>query len=282
MTRESTSLWQHVAAGFEERFGWPPAGVAQAPGRINLIGEHLDYNEGLVLPMAIDRSVYVAVGRRHDDLLRAWSLDFEEESRFSLGRPIARDNASGWDNYVRGVAWALAADGHRGPGLNLAIAGDVPQDAGLSSSAALEVAVAGAFDAAWCLDLPRKEIALLALRAESQFVGVQCGPMDQLASVLSRAGEALLIDCRTLNCEPIPLPFDQLGYAVVVADSGVPRRLAESAFNKRREECRAAAAWLAAAMPDSGTRGLRDVSMGELTNNEGMMPMSCFEGHGTS
>ncbi|MEX1255158.1 MAG: galactokinase [Dehalococcoidia bacterium] len=261
-----------LAGAFERRFGRAPEGTAEAPGRVNLIGEHLDYNEGLVLPAAIDRSVLVAFGRRDDAEVRICSLDFDEESSFSLDDPIARDDERPWSNYARGAVRALCEEGASGPGLDLTITGDVPLGAGLSSSAALELATLGAFRAAWGLDIDNKRLALLGQRAENDFVGVQCGIMDQFCAALGVAGHALLIDCRSLEYEAVPLRFEERGLALVVADSAVPRRLEASGYNQRRDECAEALRLLGDAVPDRPPAALRDVSISDLDARGGSLP----------
>jgi galactokinase len=260
---------RRLAGAFEARFGRPPAAVAAAPGRVNLIGEHLDYNEGHVLPVAIDRSVMVAFAPRQDGRARLYSLDFEQESAFDL-EDIQRDPEAPWSDYVRGVAWALREAGHRVLGLDAAVQGDVPIGAGLSSSAALEVAALGAFEAVSGLRLDRRDLALLGQRAENRFVGVACGIMDQMAAALSRAGHALLIDCRSLEYENVPLPLE--GLRLVVADSGVRRALLDSQYNLRRQECQRAAELLAAAVADRPVTALRDVSPEDLARNGDALP----------
>jgi galactokinase len=208
---------------FRRRFGRPARLVAEAPGRVNLIGEHTDYNEGHVLPLAIDRTVAVAAAPQADAepvwAVHAYSLDYDEDDSFSLAeiRPLPE---GGWRNYVRGVAWALREAGHGLRGLQLALSGDVPIGAGLSSSAALEVAVAAAFAAASEIPLDPRDLALLAQRSENDFVGVQCGIMDQLVAVFGQPDHVLLIDCRSLDVEPVPLSLDEQGIAVV---SSTPR-----------------------------------------------------------
>jgi galactokinase len=175
----------------------------------------------------------------------------------------------GWRNYVRGVAWALAEAGHRLRGLDLAFTGDVPAGAGLSSSAALEVALAAAFAATSDLSLERRDLALLAQRAENGFVGVQCGIMDQLAAVFGREGHALLIDCRSLEVEPLPLALEERGAAIVIVDSAVRRSLGDSAYNERRRECADAAAAL-------GAPALRDVSAQALEARRPGLPEALY------
>lgn len=261
-----------LAQAFQERFGRAPEAVAEAPGRVNLIGEHLDYNDGLVLPAAVDRNVLVAFAVRPDADVRLYSLDFDEESRFSLEGAIRRDEDALWSNYLRGVFWALGEEEHSGPGLDLAVTGNVPVGAGLASSAALEVAALGALRAAWGLDIDDTRLALLGQRAENAFVGVQCGIMDQLAAALGVADHALLIDCRTLEHEQAPLRLAERGLAIVVVDSGVPRRLEESAYNRRREECAEALRRLREAMPERPPAALRDVSAADLEEHGGCLP----------
>jgi galactokinase len=268
---------RRLAAAFEARFGRRPAAVAAAPGRVNLIGEHLDYNEGHVLPVGIDRSIMVAFAPRQDGRVRLLSLDFEQASAFDL-EDIQRDPDAPWSDYVRGVAWALREAGHRLSGLDAALQGDVPVGAGLSSSAALEVAALGAFGAASGLRLERRDLALLGQRAENGFVGVACGIMDQMAAALSRAGHALLIDCRSLEYEAVPLPLEDsgsggsAGLRMVVADSGVRRALLNSQYNLRRQECQQAAELVATAITDRPVTALRDVRPEDLVRHADSLP----------
>ncbi len=253
-----------LRATFKQRFGRAPEAITQAPGRVNLIGEHLDYNQGLVLPVALDRSVLAAFARRADSDIIAYSADFDEASTFRLGQCIAHDSAAQWSSYIRGVAQILTEAGYTGVGLELAISSDVPLGVGLSSSAALEMATAAALRAVWQLDLDDKRLALVCQRAENEFVGVQCGVMDQLAAALGRTGHALLIDCRSLACEDVPLPLEGQGAAIVVVDSGVRRELGRSEYNRRREECAAALALLRVSMSDRSPGALRDVTLEDL------------------
>lgn len=236
---------------FQEAFGRPPALISEAPGRVNLIGEHTDYNGGFVLPMAIDRTVAVAASPRDGSTVRAISLDFGQRDEFPADA-VRRflGTRGGWRDYVRGVAWALTEEHIPLRGADIAICGDVPRGAGLSSSAAVEVAVAGALLAIAGAEVTPRDIALACQKAENLFVGVQCGVMDQFASALGRAGYALLIDCRSLEFEHVPLPG---GVAVVVVDSKIPRDLAATPYNERRRECEEAAAAL-------GLPSLRDAT----------------------
>jgi galactokinase len=204
---------------------------------VNLIGEHTDYNDGFVLPVAIDRTVAVAAAPVEGKKVRVYSADFDARDEWPVDAP-RRTGRGEWRDYVRGVAWTLLDAGFELRGADLAIAGDVPLGAGLSSSAALEVAVAGALCAVAGTEMEAERLALLCQNAENQFVGVRCGIMDQLAAACSRAGHALLIDCRSLEMEHVPLPNDM---PIVVVDSKVQRELGKTAYNDRREECAAAA-----------------------------------------
>jgi galactokinase len=243
---------------FEEQFGHQPQMFSEAPGRVNLIGEHTDYNDGLVLPVAIDRTIAVAVAPREDNILRAYSLDHHQCDEFPVNR-VRRfmGTRGGWRDYVRGVCWALQDANIELTGADLAITGDVPQGAGLSSSAAVEMAVAGAL--ATRLDVSARDLALLCQTAENLFVGVQCGIMDQFASALGREGHALFIDCRSLDVEPVPLPE---GLLIAVIDSKVPRKLGETAYNQRRDVCAEAARAL-------GVESLRDADESMLPRVDG-------------
>jgi galactokinase len=238
-----------VVDAYLARYRRSPALLVRAPGRVNLIGEHTDYNDGLVLPMAIDRAVWIAFEPRGDRRLEVHSLDMGETAAVNLDA-LQREER-GWFAYVQGVAWALAETGHPLAGWQGVLAGDVPIGAGLSSSAALEMATARAFAATAGLDWHPVDMARVGQRAENAWVGVQCGIMDQLASAAGMAGHALLIDCRSLDIRPIPLPPRT---AVLVLDTATRRDLADSAYNTRRAQCQAAARFL-------GLPTLRDISL---------------------
>jgi galactokinase len=240
-----------VAAAFVEWMGRQPDGIWAAPGRVNLIGEHTDYNDGFVLPAAIDRHVVVAAGRRPDRRIRAWSAQEGDAPDQQLGEPGL---GGGWAAYVGGVAWALGADGAELGGFDLVVDSDLPAGAGLSSSAALEGAVAMALADLFAAPFDRKDLALAGQRAEAEIVGMPCGIMDQMAVLLGRAGHALFIDTRSLAAELVPLPP---GLDLVVIDTRVARRLAAAPYAERRQACEAAAALL-------GVAALRDVSLPEL------------------
>jgi galactokinase len=243
-----------VAGEFQCLFGHPASHAVRSPGRVNLIGDHTDYNNGFVLPMAIDRAVYIALRPTGERRVTLHALDFGEEARFELNELTrsedpARGDTPGnrapaerprhdWMEYIRGVAWALQEAGHRLQGWQGVIAGDVPLAAGLSSSAALELAAARAFATASGITWNPTAMARLCQRAENRWVGVQCGIMDQLIAARAVEGHALLIDCRSLAIEVVPLPP---ACRVVVLDTGIRRELAGSAYNTRRVECAAAA-----------------------------------------
>ena len=255
-----TPLLQRVLESFTSAYGAAPAQVLRAPGRVNLIGEHTDYNDGFVLPCAIDYQTLVAAGPRADGLLRVVAADYGGAGdEFRVDAPIAPRPDAPWANYVRGVVQMLRQRGLALQGAELAIAGDVPQGAGLSSSASLEVAVLQALNTLQGLQLDRTDIALLAQQAENQFVGCQCGIMDQLIAARGQAGHALLIDCQSLQARPVPLPPD---LAVMIVHSQVSRGLVDSAYNERRQQCEAAAR-------HHGVAALRDVDLARLQAGAG-------------
>ncbi|HEY2943532.1 MAG TPA: galactokinase [Vicinamibacteria bacterium] len=243
---------EKVAAAFRSRFGADPSWLVRSPGRVNLIGEHTDYNEGFVLPMAIDRAVWIALRARSGRDVVAASLDFAEEKAFSLDG--LRREGQGWWEYLKGTAWALGEAGDRLAGWEGVLAGDVPIGAGLSSSAALEMAAARAFTAVSGRGWDPVAMAKLARRAENEWVGVGCGIMDPLIIGAGREGHATLIDCRSLEMRPAPLPR---GTVVAVLDTSTRRELTGSAYNERRAQCEEAARAL-------GVKALRDVTSSEL------------------
>lgn len=235
-----------------------------------MIGEHTDYNDGFVLPVAIDRTVLVAAAPSNGSVSRVWSLNLNEQSAFDACRP-ERAEAQPWSNYLRGVTWVLAQTGHCSGQRDLALQSDVPMGAGLSSSAALEVATAVVLAAAAETRLSPSDLALLAHRAETEFVGVPCGIMDQFVSALGVEDGALLIDCRTHQVEPVPLHFQQQGVALVVVDSGVSRHLAGSAYRERRQQCEEAVLRLRPLLSRE-IRNLRDVTPADLEAAGSLLP----------
>jgi galactokinase len=216
---------ERLRSDFERRFGTAPRCLARAPGRVNLIGEHTDYNEGLALPCAIDRDTAVLAAPRVDRRCRVFSLEMEAEAEFDLDHLERRGD---WVDYAQSPLFALAEQGHVVPGLALGIASRVPRESGLSSSAALGVAVAAVADAVAGQDRGPLAWAHLAHRGESHFVGVGCGILDQFASALGRAGHALRIDCRSQEVESIPFPGSEGSEVrLLIAHSGVRRALAQ-------------------------------------------------------
>ena len=242
-----------VVAAFREAAKQDPEAVAFAPGRVNLIGEHTDYNEGFVLPAAVDRGVAVAGRRVPGDTFTLHAVDLGAHCTFSRLAP-ERDPGHSWADYFKGVVWALSKRGIDVPACEAAITGDIPRGAGLSSSAAYEVATALLLSKLGGFELPTLEVAKLAREAENDFVGVPCGIMDQMASTFGEQGKALLIDCRSLAHEAVEIPP---GLRIVVATSGVHHELASSEYNKRRAECEEGVRILASYRP--GIRSLRDV-----------------------
>jgi galactokinase len=245
-----------VAAAFRERAGRDPDGVWAAPGRVNLIGEHTDYNDGFVLPVAIDRLVLAAAGRRDDGRLRLWSLQSEPPADLALAE-VGPGKVEGWSAYPAGVAWALGQAGVTVGGADMVVDGDVPAGAGLSSSAALECATATALADLEGAGLDRVALAGLARRAENEVVGVPSGAMDQMASMLGRAGHALFLDTRSLDTEQVPLPLEAAGLCLVVIDTRAGHRLVDGAYADRRAACEAAAATL-------GVPALRDATPAQV------------------
>jgi galactokinase len=249
---------ESLRSAFRERYGREPR-LFRAPGRVNLIGEHTDYNDGFVLPMAIDRETVVAAAPRADRRVRLFSLNVDESFEFDLDRPGARQRGI-WLDYVEGVAHALEARGVALRGADLAVSSDIPVGAGLSSSAALEVSVGLALSSISGAEVGRVTLALAGQSAEHEYVGIKCGIMDQFIAALGRAGHALLIDCRSLEAKLIP--FDTSEVAVVICDTRVKHELSSSEYNTRRAECERGVEILREHLP--GIRALRDVSVAEL------------------
>lgn len=249
------ALHAAVAAIFTKTFSMPPGLVARAPGRVNLIGEHTDYNDGFVLPCAIGPATMVAAGKRTDREIHLVAADFDGQTdSFSLETPIGSSTDAPWSNYVRGMINALRQDGLALSGANLAISGNLPKGAGLSSSASLEVAVGQAMLALAGIEIDRTRLAQIAQAAECDFVGTKCGIMDQLISAQGKAGHALLIDCRSLELTDAPIPED---VAIMIVHSGVTRGLVDGHYNERRRQCEAAANAM-------GVPALRDADLAML------------------
>jgi galactokinase len=246
------SLISKTLNAFKTKFSFnTPPRLFQAPGRVNLIGEHTDYNDGFVLPAAIDRLILVAATARRDARVNVYAMNFDQWDRFDIRGEIARLSENAWGNYIRGMVWSLIQEGCELRGMDAVVAGNVPIGAGLSSSAAMEVALG------FCLlqlsesDIDRKSLALAAQKAENQFVGMRCGIMDQFISCLGYNEHALLIDCRDLTYRAVPLPSR---VSIVIVDSGVHRGLMDMEYNARRAECETAAKHF-------GVSALRDVDL---------------------
>jgi len=228
-------LKQQTQRCFAEQFGYPATHTVQAPGRVNLIGEHTDYNDGFVLPCAINFQTVISGARRDDGIIRVVAADYDnQQDSFSLNEPIEHHPSQQWSNYVRGVIKYLQLRTDILGGADLVISGNVPQGAGLSSSASLEVAVGKALQQLYQLPLNGTELALNGQQAENHFVGCNCGIMDQLISALGEKDHALLIDCRSLETKAVPLPK---GVAVIIINSNFKRTLVGSEYNTRREQC---------------------------------------------
>jgi len=253
-------LCRRATAAFEHAFAARPSLLVAAPGRVNLIGEHTDYNDGYVLPAAIDRHVVIAAAPRTDRQMRLYALDFRGASEFSLD-DVRFDQDQRWSNYPRGVAWALQQAGCALSGCELCITGDVPIGAGLSSSAAIEVATAYAFQLLGGLALDGVKRALLCQKAENEFVGMRCGIMDQYIISLGKRGHALLIDCRSLEYRLVPVPT---GCSLIICDTKKRRGLVDSEYNTRRRECETGAKAL-------GLRALRDITPQDFLARQGVL-----------
>jgi galactokinase len=247
-----------IQARFATHFGHAPSMVVRAPGRVNLIGEHTDYNDGFVLPAAIDRATFIAASARTDRRVRVFAADLNESDEFAIDQ-IESSGLRPWSNYIRGMVRALLAAGHAINGADLVVSSSVPRGAGLSSSAALEVATGYVFQLFYNLNILGEELALMAQATETHFVGVNCGIMDQFIVTLGQAHHALLIDCRDLSYQAVSVPENA---AIVICDSHIERSLAASAYNQRRAECEQAVEILSKSLP--GIKALRDVSSQQL------------------
>jgi galactokinase len=248
-TADAETRAARVAEHFRERFGGEPELWARAPGRVDLMGSHTDYNLGFVLTLPISRDAWIAARRREDRTVRVYSMNLDSEHEFGLDA-IDRVSGSKWCNYVRGVAAVLQNEGFALTGCDATLHSTVPLESGLSSSAALESAVATMFAALGGLDLTSERKALLCQKAENEFVGVKCGILDQYSSCLGREGCALLLDCRDLSTRTVSLAA---GIRIVVCNTMSRRRLSGGEYAQRRAECEQAAAIL-------GVSALRDVT----------------------
>jgi galactokinase len=246
-----------VINAFEKHFGSSPTKLARAPGRVNLIGEHTDYNDGFVLPMAIDRNIWVAAKPRDDDKFNIHSVDFDASISFTTNQ-LTDSSLPHWTHLIRGVWYLLGEQGDMPPSVDISIAGDVPIGAGLSSSAAMEVVLIelalNLINKQWT----QSEKALFGVEVERKFTGMPSGIMDQMAAAVSRAGHALLIDCRSLQTTPVNIPEN---IAVIVMDTAKRRQLVDSAYAERRQQCEESATIL-------GVASLRDATLDMVKANQ--------------
>lgn len=229
--------------------------LVRSPGRVNIIGEHTDYNEGFVLPAAIDKAIYIAINKRSDDAIHLYAQDYKQPFESSLSTLAPTDKS--WPNYILGVVDQLQKRGHTLGGFNLVIDGDVPLGAGLSSSAAVECATAFALNHLFHLGIEKMELVKAAQLAEHTFAGVLCGIMDQFASMFGKKNHVIKLDCRSLEYEYVPL--DLKGYKIVLFNTNVKHSLASTEYNTRRQQCEQGVAWLKEKYPQ--VNSLRDVNM---------------------
>jgi len=260
-----------ILQSFHQHFGEAPALLVRAPGRINLIGEHTDYNEGFVLPAAIDRAIYFAISPRQDGRLEFVAADLNDTFSAQNGNP--GKSAKAWPNYLLGIYHELQNDGRLPGGINLVFGGDIPVGAGLSSSAALESGLLFALNELFALDLSRTQMARIAQRSENNFVGLRCGIMDMFTSLMGRQHHAIKLDCRSLEHHYIP--FNDSQYAFVLCDSHVKHSLASSDFNTRRAECEEGVRILKAVYPD--IKSLRDLTLEMLLDEKKLLPHVIFD-----
>ena len=261
-----------LAGLFQQEFGHSAAHIARAPGRVNLLGEHVDYNGGFVLPAAIDRATYVAFSPNDSGNIALWAVDFDQRTAFSMETLIQHEGLDGrplpgWAAYPAGVAWALSENGQRVSGMQAVFASDVPRGAGLSSSASVELAFAMAWMDLGGWNLPRTELAVLCQLAENQYVGVNCGIMDQFASACGEKDRLLLLDCRSLGYRLLNLPE---GVDIVIADTTVRHSHTTSAYNDRRAACEEAVRLLQGELPH--ITSLRDVNLDDFNRLSSTLP----------
>ncbi len=222
-----------ITTSFNEIFGTAPEHVVCSPGRINIIGEHTDYNEGFVLPASINKAIYVAIGKRNDNEVHLYATEFKAQFSIALNNIHKTDNS--WANYILGVISEVQKVSDKLKGFNLVLAGDLPIGAGMSSSAAVECATLFALNELYTIGLSKLQIVNMAQQAEHNFAGVMCGIMDMFASVMGKKNHAIKLDCKTLEYEYVPFVLD--GYSVVLFNTNVKHSLASSAYNTRRLEC---------------------------------------------
>jgi galactokinase len=265
-------ITSHITQKFQQIFGNTPAHIVRAPGRVNLLGEHVDYNDGFVLPAAIDRATYIAFSPSGSPLSTILAVDMDDQAFFTLESVRTRTQVAGpplpeWALYPAGILWAIGEEGLDTSGIQAVYASNVPRGSGLSSSASVEMAFLLTWQTLGGWTLPPMQRALLGQKAENQYVGVNCGIMDQFASACGVESRLLLLDCRSLEWKTIPLPED---VAIVIADTTVRRKLTSGEYNKRRSACEEAVRILKQDLPD--IRALRDVSLKEFNRHAGKLP----------
>jgi len=251
---ESKEIISTIAETFRQKFSAEPL-IVRSPGRVNIIGEHTDYNEGFVLPAAIDKAIFIAIGKRTDDTISLYSSEFDKSHEVRLSELKKSDQQ--WANYVLGVADQLVKRGHTLGGFNAVVDGNVPIGAGLSSSAAMECATAFALNELFGLNVPKVEMVKIAQKAEHEYAGVMVGVMDMFASVFGKKDHVLKLDCRSLEYEYVPLKLD--GIKIVLFNTNVEHSLASSEYNNRRLQCQEGVALVQKHHPE--VTSLRDVTM---------------------
>ncbi|MCD6121339.1 MAG: galactokinase [Spirochaetales bacterium] len=257
---------EHIIKAHRQEFGNKPEIIVQAPGRINIIGDHTDYNDGYVFPMAIERYIWVALSRRKDSYIRFYSIDHEDRKRVNL-QNLRYKKEDRWANYCKGVLSVFHNKGYSIGGLDMTVTGNIPEGAGLSSSAALEVATAFAIQNLFELKVSKVDLANYTQEAENKFVGVKCGIMDQFISILGRKGYAMFLDTRTLKYKYVPFSFKNV--KVLITNSNVPRGLLESEYNDRRKDCEKCVEILQGKKRGSA---LRDYTISDLQDIMGIIP----------
>lgn len=262
-------MHQNLSQTFQTHFSTNPL-IAFAPGRINLIGEHTDYQEGFVFPAAVEKGIWVAIQKNNLNVCQLYSADFDQEFKFEL--EAFSPKKGHWATYVMGMVALLKQAGYTIPGFDMAISGNIPVGSGLSSSAALSVAIGTALSGLFGFQISKRSFALYAQKSEHLFAGVNCGIMDPYASAFGVKDRALLLDCRTNTHEEVPVILDD--YCLILANSKVKHTLADTAYNKRRESCEESVRILQAHFPDIKT--LRDLSISDIENVESILPLALF------
>ena len=266
------NIIDQLTAHYREKFGNPPTHIARAPGRVNLLGEHVDYNDGFVLPAAIDRATYVAFSPTNTPHSMLVAVDFDQQASFSAESVQTKTQADSsplpeWALYPAGVMWSLTEEKLSTPSMNAVFASDVPRGSGLSSSASVEMAFMIAWQTLGGWTLPSMQRALLGQKAENKYVGVNCGIMDQFASACGVENKLLLLDCRSLEWKTVPLPDN---VSIVIADTTVRRKLTSGEYNKRRSACEEAVRLLQQDLPD--IKSLRDVCVKDFNRLAEKLP----------